>query len=173
MDSSVGLAGGLRARETSVCRRGTDGRADTGGWLVECLAAGQPPLGGTLALAEAGTGTDGRRRGFGWRVSRVWRAGDFGIAGPGVESCGTRDGVEGGGGSGDGTRGTAVGETRCPDVGGTTDFDGTADVGGTASFDGTTPSDIATANSVSDQHTLKAPRRWRSLSDISAQTARG
>ncbi|WP_161618947.1 hypothetical protein [Haloarcula marismortui] len=54
MENSVGLAGGLRARETSVCRRGTDGRAETGGWLVCRLTAGQPPLGGTLALAGAG-----------------------------------------------------------------------------------------------------------------------
>ncbi|WP_205254254.1 hypothetical protein [Haloarcula sp. JP-Z28] len=71
VDSSVGLAGGLRARETSVCRRGTDGRAETGGWLVCRLTAGQPPLGGTLALAGAGALTDGRRRGYEWRVSRV------------------------------------------------------------------------------------------------------
>ena len=103
VDSSVGLAGGLRARETSVCRRGTDGWADTGGWLGCRLTAGQPPLGGTLALGGAGTWTDGRRRGFGGVASRVGRAGDSGIAWPRGESCGTRDGVGGGSTSDGGT----------------------------------------------------------------------
>ena len=150
-----------------MCRRGTDGRADTGGWLGCRLTAGEPPLGGTLALAGAGTWAVGRRRGCEWRVSRVWPAGVSGTAWPGVESCGTRDGVEGGDGSAGGTRRTAGDGTTDTDVGGMTDCDGTA------GFDGTTPNGIATTDSVSDQHTLKAPRRWRSLSDISAQTARG
>ncbi|WP_370455101.1 hypothetical protein [Haloarcula sp. CBA1131] len=35
------------------------------------MTTGQPPLGGTLALAGAGAWTDGRRRGCEWHVSRV------------------------------------------------------------------------------------------------------
>jgi len=51
------------------------------------------------------------------------------------------------------------------DGGGTAGVDGTADAAC-----GTTSNNIATTESVSDQHILKAPRRWRSLTDCYGTT---
>jgi len=56
MRRDVGLAGWLRARETSVCRRGTDGRAGTGGWLVCLWPPGSRRWAALSLLPEPGRG---------------------------------------------------------------------------------------------------------------------
>jgi len=149
-------AGRLAESAWDECVSAWDWRPGRYRWLAGVsLAAEQPPLGGSLVLAGAGTWAGGVQRRNRLNMSCVWRTAGSGAARPGVESCGARVGVRGDGPTGSRTGGTGVG--------GTAGFDGTAD---TAC--GTTSNNIATTESVPDQHISKAPRRWRSLTDISS-----
>ncbi len=113
------------------------------GRLAGCrLLAAQPPLGGCLSVAGAGwvDGIGTETDGY-----RDWEGFE------GTETTGTRD-----------SRGTA-GSVGTPGHGTILTHGDSGTVGTTA----VVRSSRTTSTNKSDQHSLKAPRRWRSLSDIS------